>query len=380
MVSVTIKRFLNLVERQFKTGTMKPVLGIGKGGIGKTEGIYNLTKKLGIGFKEIRLLLYSEVDLVGLPIIDPKTGETNWARNSLFPVAERDGEKGILVLDEITSASINIRTAAYQLLDSKRSLGQYKLPDGWLVVGLGNGEEDGGNFQGLEGNLINRCSVYRVTPDLGAWKEWAAQNDVNPIVVAFLSFAPDMLHNYNPDISAEQFASPRSWKALSDELNYNERIGKPFDPDDELLSIIAAGCVGDAAANKFVAFYAYRKSMIEPEDVLSGKAKMPYDVRDEVIHMAIQSSIKLFSDHFKVAKERGNIDKKVKMEMANLVKWVIELRKIKLDFAVLGINDLVASCDGFAEIAISDEFEEICPEFTEFAMEQSLLYDRDRSI
>ena len=89
---------------------------------------------------------------------------------------------------------------------------------------------------------------------------------------------------------------------------------------------------------------------------------------------------KLFSDHFKVAKERGNIDKKVKMEMANLVKWVIELRKIKLDFAVLGINDLVASCDGFAEIAISDEFEEICPEFTEFAMEQSLLYDRDRSI
>lgn len=372
--SVTVKQFLDLVERRFKIGNLKPILGIGRGGIGKTESIYELTKKLGIGFREIRLLLYTETDLVGIPIIDPKTGETNWARNSLFPVADRDGEQGILVLDEITSAPINIRTAVYQLLDSKRSIGNYKLPDRWLVVGLGNGEEDGGNFQGLDGNLINRCSLYRVVPDLNTWKTWASQNDVHPMILAFLSFDPTMLHNYNPDISAEQFASPRSWKALSDELNYNERNGMPFDSKDELLYIIASGCVGDAAATKFVAFYDYKKSLINPEDILSGKIKDMRNREQQVIHMTLQSTIRLFANRVKMAESKGGITREIMIQAANLCNWIINLQYLRLDYSILGLNDLIHSCPNFVNIAMEDEFDRLCPKFMEFCSQHREVY------
>ena len=374
-VQVTIKKFLEIIERQFVSENKNPLFGIGKGGIGKTEGVHGLTKKLGIGFKEIRLLLYSEVDLVGIPIIDPKTGETTWARNSLFPIAERDGEKGILVLDEITSASQNIRTAAYQLLDSKRSLGNYKLPDGWLVVGLGNGEEDGGSFQGYEGNLGNRGKIYNVVPDVDAWKSWASNNDVNPAIIAFLSFMPDMIHTYNVDNSIEQFASPRSWVALSKELNYNEKIGQPFDPKDELLFLLAAGCVGDNAANKFIAFYDYKKSMINPEDILAGKIRNSTELEQQVIHMTLQSTIRLYKQHFDVAASKSQLEGSIVKETANLLNWIIGLKDIRLDYAVLGISDLTKTCPNIANIVIRPSFSDACPGFDTFCAENAVVYN-----
>ncbi len=378
MNTVNLKKFLSLVERRFQMGTMQPIFGIGKGGIGKTEGIHELTEKLKIGFCEVRLLLYSEVDLVGIPVIDPKTGETNWARNSLFPIAERDGEKGILVLDEITSAPKSVRTAVYQLLDSKRSIGNYKLPPGWLVVGLGNGEDDGGDFQGLEGNLINRGSCFRVVPEVQIWKEWASRNNINPMVMAFLSFDTSMLHNYNPDMGPEPFASPRSWKGVSDELNYNEKIGQPFDPDDFDLYTIVGGNVGEHAANKFVAFYKYKRALIDPQDILSGKIKETRIDKHEVVHMTLQAVIRVFSEHLKSALNRGQTEGKIVTEAANLCNWVLSLERMALDYAILGVNDINQSCPGFSEIVMSDEFDVECPRFVKFCIDQKIVTDVKR--
>ena len=37
--AVTVKQFTEIVEQQFKEGIMRPIFGLGKGGIGKTESI-----------------------------------------------------------------------------------------------------------------------------------------------------------------------------------------------------------------------------------------------------------------------------------------------------------------------------------------------------
>ena len=145
---VTVKQFCQIVRMQFEEGNKRPIFGLGKGGIGKTESIADLAKELNIGYIDIRLLMYSEVDLKGIPYPDEHHVSTVWLQNDILPKVERDGEKGILVLDEITSVARSVRTAAYQLLNERR-LGEYILPDGWLVVCLGNGEDDGGDFQGL---------------------------------------------------------------------------------------------------------------------------------------------------------------------------------------------------------------------------------------
>ena len=143
--TVTVEQFTTIIERQFNEGNKRPIFGLGKGGIGKTESIADLTKRLGIGYIDIRLLMYSEVDLKGIPYPNDSHTATIWLQNDILPREDRDGAKGILVLDEITSVARSVRTAAYQLLNERR-LGEYVMPEGWMIVCLGNGEEDGGDL------------------------------------------------------------------------------------------------------------------------------------------------------------------------------------------------------------------------------------------
>ena len=101
----TIEQFTEIIKQQFQEQNYRPIFGLGKGGIGKTESIADLAKELGIGYIDIRLLLYSEVDLKGIPYPDSSNTHTIWLQNSILPIASRDGDMGILVLDEITSPS-----------------------------------------------------------------------------------------------------------------------------------------------------------------------------------------------------------------------------------------------------------------------------------
>lgn len=221
---VTVAQFSEIVKLQLSEKNYRPIFGLGKGGIGKTESIETLARRMNIGYIDIRLLLYAETDLKGIPYPDQSHTTTIWLQNNILPRADRDGNIGILVLDEITSVQRSVRTAAYQLLNERR-LGEYKLPPNWLIVCLGNGEDDGGDFQGMEANFINRCSVFNVIPDVDTWKAWALQNNVNYLVTAYVSWRPSDLHTFNPDSETDViFASPRSWKAVSDILNAHPLI------------------------------------------------------------------------------------------------------------------------------------------------------------
>jgi MoxR-like ATPase len=74
-------------------------------------------------------------DLRGIPF---KNGEqVDWAIPSLLPDEKRHGKQGILFLDEITSAPPTVSAAAYQLILDRR-LGDYVVPEGWVIFAAGN--------------------------------------------------------------------------------------------------------------------------------------------------------------------------------------------------------------------------------------------------
>ena len=119
--SVNVYTFTKIIELQFKEKNFRPIFGLGKGGIGKTESIMELAKKkLHIGYVDIRLLLYSETDLKGIPYPSTDHVRTIWLQNDILPTVEKDGETGILVFDEITSCARSVRTAAYLFLKERR--------------------------------------------------------------------------------------------------------------------------------------------------------------------------------------------------------------------------------------------------------------------
>ena len=268
MRTVSLTRVMKQVRLQLSTEDYTPVIVIGKSGIGKTESMAELAHTMGIGFKELRLSHYQESDLVGLPYIED--GITKHAETDLLPDTN-DKNQGILLLDEVTSSQKSMRSAVYQLMDSSRKLGQYKLPDRWLIVCCGNGPEDGGDFRGIEPALMSRGRCMRVEEDLTAWKVWAINKGIHPVVVAFLSFKPDQLHVIDLDRPNDMIACPRNWVKLSTQLINMEKVSGGIISDEDDLEFAACSCVGANCGPYFVSFYRYNKAVINAEDVMDGK-------------------------------------------------------------------------------------------------------------
>lgn len=364
----TIEQFTEIIKQQFQEQNYRPIFGLGKGGIGKTESIADLAKELGIGYIDIRLLLYSEVDLKGIPYPDSSNTHTIWLQNSILPIASRDGDKGILVLDEITSPSKSVRTAAYQLLN-ERKLGEYILPDNWLIVCLGNGEEDGGDFQGMEGNFANRCSVFNVVPNLDAWKSWAYRSGVNYLVTAYVSWRPSDLHTYNPDNEEMLFASPRSWNAVSDILNRH-----PFDKDDVLTQMRILANLGTRVGNQFISFCKLKDKAIEPSDIVAGRPVGRIN-EQEVLFLTIQGVIKLMHDAIDIDRTNngGLLSIDTCTKCANGIKWMLTLDSV--EHQVMALKDFVKS-DRMAvtKMILNKDFMAMCPELSEFMQKNRVIF------
>lgn len=367
--SIDLGTFIEIVKKQLEEKNYRPIFGLGKGGIGKTESLEYLAKEeLKIGYVDIRLLLYSETDLKGIPYPDEHHIMTIWLQNKILPT-EKDGKEGILVFDEITSCGRSVRTAAYQLLNERR-LGEYVLPDGWLVVCLGNGENDGGDFNGIEGNFGNRCSIYNISPNVNVWKQYALQRGVNELVIAYVTWKPDHLHTYNPDNETDVlFASPRSWVGVSDILN-NNSFSAGADSNDIKNNIVKCrilGNIGTTVGNQFLAFCKFKDQMIDPADIVFNGAQ-PKISMEEATYITIQSCVKLIKDRLFNESQLGNTfsDQTVNC-VANFFKWV--LNTLSLEVAIMGIKDLIAS-DGksIQKILLNPQYKfmERCPEYSNF--------------
>lgn len=366
--SITVETFTKIVEMQFKERNFRPIFGLGKGGIGKTESIMDLAKeKLNIGYVDIRLLLYSETDLKGIPYPSEDHTRTIWLQNDILPTVEKDGETGILVFDEITSCARSVRTAAYQLLNERR-LGEYVLPDGWMVVCLGNGEEDGGDFQGMEGNFANRCSVFNVVPDVEAWKLWAHASNVNPLVTGYVSWKPGDLHSYDPENETELlFASPRSWAAVSNILNTYE-----FNADDSVLCSRIEANLGLRVGQQFIAFCRFKDKTVDPKRIVYNGEKP--DIREqEVLYITISSVIKLVGDKaIGELQSMGAVTQETINMMANALNWILSLNK---EYAVMGFKDLISyNKTNIRSILMTPQFLQACPALPQFANQNKEIF------
>lgn len=365
---ITVDMLSSIVEKQFKENNFRPIFALGKGGIGKTECIKELAEeKLKIGYIDIRLLLYSETDLKGIPYPNKDHTRTIWLQNDILPTVERDGEEGILVLDEITSCAKSVRTAAYQLLN-ERKLGEYVLPDRWMIVCLGNGEEDGGDYQGMEGNFANRCSVYHTIPDLDAWKNWAFKHGINELVSSYVSFKPGDLHSYNPDNETEMlFASPRSWTAVSNILNICE-----YDKEDRILHARIIANLGQRVGQQFISFCKFKEQTVDPNRIVINGEK-PKLTNNEIIYITIQSVIKIVAGY--ILKDLEMYDGKVTLNtikyMAHGLRWILSL---KTEYAVMGFKDLIAYNENIKMLIFSPELSKECPELREFAIKNERVF------
>ena len=244
----------------------RPVFLWGPPGIGKSELIEGITQELGGYMIDLRLGQMEPTDIRGIPFYNKEIGKMDWAAPVELPDEELASQYPVVVLflDELNSAPASVQAAAYQLILNRR-IGKYRLPDNVVMVAAGNRESDKGVTYRMPTPLANRFVHQEMKVDFPSWQDWAVNNNINKDVVGYLSFAKQDLYDFDAKSASRAFATPRSWSFVSQLLDDGV--------DDETLTNLIAGTVGEGLAVKFMAHRKISGRMPKPEDILSGKEK-----------------------------------------------------------------------------------------------------------
>ena len=245
----------------------RPLFLWGPPGIGKSELVEGIARELGGLMIDLRLGQMEPTDIRGIPYYNKEKGVMDWAPPVELPDEETASQYPIVVLflDELNSAPASVQSAAYQLILNRR-IGKYRLPKNVVMVAAGNRESDKGVTYRMPTPLANRFLHQEMKVDFASWQEWAVNNKIHKDVVGYLSFAKQDLYDFDAKSASRAFATPRSWFFVSQLLEEE-------DGDNDTLTNLIAGTVGEGLAVKFMAHRKVSSKMPNPADVLAGKVK-----------------------------------------------------------------------------------------------------------
>jgi MoxR-like ATPase len=238
----------------------RPVLLIGRHGVGKSESLRAAAKKLNIGFITRDLSVMEPPDLVGLPTL--AGGVTRYCPPDFLPT----GGNGLLVFEELNRCPSYMRAPTLQLL-SDRSLNDYRLPAGWLPVAAINPDDHEYEVEGLDPALRSRFVQVAVEADQQEWLAWARDEGIHPAVLAYVAA--------DPEVFASPESNPRSWTYVSSLL----QAAATVNPSPETLLAAIAGLVGETRAHAFISTLHGRVCPLAASDILKAYASHRREVR-----------------------------------------------------------------------------------------------------
>jgi len=329
--TVTSRQAQKSLLKAFKV--KRPLFLWGPPGIGKSELVEDITNSLNGYMIDLRLGQMEPTDIRGIPFYNKDIGKMDWAPPVELPDEELASQYPIVVLflDELNSAAPSVQAAAYQLILNRR-IGKYRLPDNVVMVAAGNRESDKGVTYRMPTPLANRFLHQEMKVDFASWQEWAVLNNIHKDVVGYLSFAKQDLYDFDAKSASRAFATPRTWTFVSELLADD-------DGDDDTLTNLIAGTVGEGLAVKFMAHRKVAGRMPKPEDILNGKVK---DLNVKEVS-AMYSLVISMCYELKAAVE-NKMDEKKFHEMAdNFLSYM--MRNFETELTVMGSRIALTTYD-----------------------------------
>ena len=235
-------------------------------GIGKSNIVKQFAKENGYHLEELFLSHQEVADLIGIPHMIEKNGLslTTWS----VPIwlqrmydAAYDGKHCILFLDELNRAPIDVRQSALQLV-LERQIHEHILPTvngiRTLVVAAIN-PADEYQVDELDPALLDRFLHINVEVDVPSWIKWAKSENVNRMVIDFITEYPNRLHWTPKDGGIG--ATPRSWAKLGNFIDNKDQI------ENDILFQIIKGKVGVEIGAQFYSFLKNYDDVIKMEDI-----------------------------------------------------------------------------------------------------------------
>ena len=276
-VSVSQKELLDVL---LNISPVRPVYIWGAPGIGKSALVEKFAEEVGMPFVSLLGSQLAPEDIIGIPQI--QDGVSAFLPPKM--IARKDPY--ILFLDELNACSQEVQKAFYSLIYERR-VGEYHLPEGSIVIGAGNRSSDNAIVKTMSSALLNRMFHVQLKPNVNEWLAWAYEAGLHPYVTAYISQRPDHLFA-EPPKTEEPFSTPRSWHMLSDALKSYDTGSAQL--SEELLRMLAYGCISANHAGMFVAFTKQLKNKYLLNDIIKGTARWPDDPKDrDVLYFLAQS-------------------------------------------------------------------------------------------
>ena len=238
----------------------------GEPGIGKSSLLKSLSAAL--PDYEVAYIDVPNMDLgdIAMPVIDKETKTTAYYPNSRFKL--HMGKPVIIMLDEYSKGFDPVKNMLHPMLEvANPRLGDVPIRDGSIVFLTGNQESDGvgDNLKAHSRNRIIPLTVRK--PDADEWLEWAVNNGIEPVIMAWVRQFPHALASYTDEAQGDNpyiynpkkvqfaFVSPRSLERASNIVRARDKI------DQETMIAAMTGAVGEAASRDIQAFVEYQDQL-----------------------------------------------------------------------------------------------------------------------
>lgn len=254
---------LSIIEQFKTTNTVVPYIEGAPGG-GKSA----LAKQIGeeLGFDRIVPFFASlrdPVDLLGTPRNDGDV--TRWIPPA--ELAQLSTGRNLLIIEELSDADRPMQNALCGLIYD-RGLNDLHLSQDTYIIATGNRTQDKSGANRVVSKLYGRVRVFEFNENIDDFSMWALENDIDPVLIQFLRFRPDLLSDFNPDRKANP--TPRTWVRAAQ---------TPTTLPTDVFFANIAGDVGEGAAAEYTGFRRIYESLPSIDGLLLNptKAEVPTD-------------------------------------------------------------------------------------------------------
>lgn len=266
----------------------RPIFLIGAPGIGKTAIMEQIAQDLDIGIVSYSMTHHTRQSALGLPRIVHREFEGFEYESSEYTMSEivsavydymeeTDLHQGILFLDEINCVSETLYPSMLQFLQFK-TFGRHRIPHDWIIVCAGNPPEYNKSVHEFDIVTLDRLREIEVEPEYSAWKRYASEKGIHPVVTTFLEAKPDCFYLVESKPGGgKSFVTARGWEDLAETISLYEEMGKTVGRD-----LIGQFLRDEDIADRFSVYYnlfdKYR-SDYQVMSILAGEASYEIEAR-----------------------------------------------------------------------------------------------------
>ena len=240
---MTPRQLISLLAETIKAKL--PILVEGSPGIGKSDIITAAAASAGADLILSHPAVSDPTDLKGLPWID-KSGQADFKPFGDLRSAMQADKPTVWFFDDLGQASAAVQASAMQLFLA-REVNGHRISDHVVFMAATNRRTDRAGVTGILEPVKSRfASIVGLDADLDSWCDWAIDHNINPMLIAFLRFKPDLLCKFQATNDMTNSPVPRTWSHVDKILDLS------LSPTVQNLAI--AGAVGEGAATEFGAF------------------------------------------------------------------------------------------------------------------------------